>query len=38
MRFAFHDRVELSPGIVENYLVEQVGLSRDEALALLRGR
>jgi predicted RNA binding protein YcfA (HicA-like mRNA interferase family) len=32
---AFHDDKTLSPGLVRDILVEQVGLSEDEALKLL---
>lgn len=35
--FAHHDRAELAPGIVRNWLVAEVGLTPAEALALLKG-
>jgi predicted RNA binding protein YcfA (HicA-like mRNA interferase family) len=35
LRFSFHDRVELGPTIVRKILVGDVGLSEEEALALL---
>lgn len=33
--FAFHDRQSIPPGMVRKILVRDVGLSEDEALALL---
>ncbi len=36
LTFAFHDSVSLSPGEVRDILVKQVGLSRDEALRVVR--
>jgi hypothetical protein len=35
LRLAFHDRAEVAPGLVRKVLVRDVGLSEDEALALL---
>jgi predicted RNA binding protein YcfA (HicA-like mRNA interferase family) len=35
LTFAFHDRQTLSPGLVKKILVKDVGLSEDEAKALL---
>ncbi len=32
LTFAFHDNESLSPGVVRDILVKQVGLSHDEAL------
>ena len=34
--FAFHDRQELSGGVVRKVLVRDVGLTREQALAILR--
>jgi len=36
LTFAFHDTVSLSPGTVRDILVKQVGLSRDEALRVVK--
>lgn len=36
LTFAFHDKQEVSPGVARDILVKQVGLSRDEALEVLR--
>jgi len=36
LTFAFHDSVSLSPGVVRDILVKQVGLSQDEALRVVR--
>jgi predicted RNA binding protein YcfA (HicA-like mRNA interferase family) len=36
LTFAFHDSVSLSPGVVRDILVKQVGLGRDEALRVVR--
>lgn len=33
--FAFHDRQTLPPGLVRHILVQQVGLSKEDAEALL---
>lgn len=35
LRFSFHDRVSLAPGMVRKILIKDVGLSEDEALKLL---
>lgn len=35
LTFAFHDGESLSPGVVRDILVKQVGLDRDEALRLV---
>lgn len=34
--FAFHDKAEVSPGLVRSILVNQVGLSLDEAREVVR--
>jgi predicted RNA binding protein YcfA (HicA-like mRNA interferase family) len=36
LTFAFHDGVSLSPGVVRDILMKQVGLSRDEALRVVK--
>lgn len=36
LAFAFHDKVTLAPGLVRKILVKDVGLSVEEAVALLR--
>jgi len=36
--FAFHDRETIAPGLVRRILVKQVGLSPEQALAMLEGR
>ena len=36
LTFAFHDGVSLSPGVVRDILVKQVGLSQDEALTVVK--
>lgn len=36
LTFAFHDGVSLSPGLVRDILIKQVGLSRDDALKVVR--
>lgn len=36
LTFAFHDSESLSPGVVRDILVKQVGLSRDEALKVVK--
>jgi predicted RNA binding protein YcfA (HicA-like mRNA interferase family) len=36
LTFAFHDGESLSPGVVRDILVKQVGLGRDEALRVVR--
>lgn len=35
--WSYHDGAEVPPGVIRKYLVKQVGLSDDDALALLRG-
>jgi predicted RNA binding protein YcfA (HicA-like mRNA interferase family) len=35
LHLAFHDQAELAPGLVRKILVRDVGLSEEEALALL---
>jgi predicted RNA binding protein YcfA (HicA-like mRNA interferase family) len=35
LRFSFHDRVELGPTIIRKILVNDVGLTEDEAAELL---
>jgi hypothetical protein len=35
MTFAFHDRATISPGGVRKVLVEEVGLTEDEARKLV---
>lgn len=35
LRFSFHDRVELGPAIIRKILVNDVGLTEDEAAELL---
>ena len=36
LTFAFHEGVSLSPGVVRDILVKQVGLDLDEALKVVR--
>lgn len=36
LTFAFHDRVSLSPGEVRDILIKQVGLSKEEALRVVK--
>ena len=36
LTFAFHDGVSLPPGLVRDILIKQVGLSRDDALKVVR--
>ncbi|MGH3200183.1 MAG: type II toxin-antitoxin system HicA family toxin [Streptosporangiaceae bacterium] len=36
LTFAFHDGVSLSPGVVRDILLKQVGLSHDEALRVVK--
>jgi predicted RNA binding protein YcfA (HicA-like mRNA interferase family) len=36
LTFAFHDGESLSPGVVRDILVKQVGLSQDEALRVVK--
>lgn len=36
LTFAFHDGVSLSPGVVRDILVKQVGLSLDDALKVVK--
>jgi predicted RNA binding protein YcfA (HicA-like mRNA interferase family) len=36
LTFAFHDGVSLSPGVVRDILMKQVGLSLDEALRVVK--
>jgi predicted RNA binding protein YcfA (HicA-like mRNA interferase family) len=36
LTFAFHDSESLSPGVVRDILVKQVGLSHDEALEVVK--
>ncbi len=36
LTFAFHDSVSLSPGVVRDILIKQVGLSHDEALKVVK--
>lgn len=38
LMFAFHKGIEVPPGLVRKILVKDVGLTEDEALALLRGK
>jgi predicted RNA binding protein YcfA (HicA-like mRNA interferase family) len=35
LRWAFHDRQTISPGLVRTILVKQVGMSAEEAVGLL---
>jgi predicted RNA binding protein YcfA (HicA-like mRNA interferase family) len=35
--WSFHDGADVPPGVIRKYLVNQVGLSESEALALLKG-
>lgn len=35
LRFSFHDRATLAPGVVRKILTKDVGLGQDEALRLL---
>jgi len=34
--FAYHDKAEIAPGVVRSILIKQVGLSREEALKVIR--
>jgi predicted RNA binding protein YcfA (HicA-like mRNA interferase family) len=36
LTFAFHDRESLSPGVVREILMKQVGLSKEEALRVVK--
>lgn len=36
LTFAFHDGVSLSPGVVRDILIRQVGLTHDDALKVVR--
>jgi predicted RNA binding protein YcfA (HicA-like mRNA interferase family) len=36
LTFAFHDRESLSPGEVRDILMKQVGLSKDQALRVVK--
>jgi predicted RNA binding protein YcfA (HicA-like mRNA interferase family) len=36
LTYAFHDSESLSPGVVRDILVKQVGLSHDEALKVVK--
>jgi predicted RNA binding protein YcfA (HicA-like mRNA interferase family) len=36
LTFAFHDGVSLSPGEVRDILIKQVGLSKEDALKVVR--
>lgn len=38
LRMAFHDQQELPGGLVREILVEQVGLSEEQAMRLVQGR
>jgi hypothetical protein len=35
--WSYHDRATVPPGVIRKYLVNQIGLSEAEALALLKG-
>jgi predicted RNA binding protein YcfA (HicA-like mRNA interferase family) len=37
LRFSYHDKATVPPGVIRKYLVDEVGLDANEAHKLLRG-